>query len=374
MSRFHPIPILVLCALLPLLATCGGPGPVPDPAGLAPGPLSRAQALTQAGSLDRPKDEKGRASWTALAPALERSLRYLRDKPDRGLAMDTPWLTLNWRQVRLSLELLRELLPELDRDPGLLAERFTWVRADPETLVTGYYEPLIPASLRPDPEYPYPLYALPPEHLRTQSRDEIDHGQGLAGQGLEIAWLKDPLQAFALHIEGSGRLLLRDGTMRHVLYSGSNGRKYVSVGKVLADRGHMELHQVTMKSIHEFLDANPHLMREILGANPRYIYFKLGDDGPYGALGELLTPMVSVAVNPDYVPYGALMALKTDLPRADDQTPGRFQSLVLAMDTGSMRHNHLDLFCGCGGQAEYLAGHLKHKGELFILVRRDLLQ
>ena len=87
-------------------------------------------------------------------------------------------------------------------------------------LVTGYYEPELRGAERPSAEYPVPLYALPPDPaLRQADRAAIEAG-ALAGQGLELAWVDDPVDAFFLQIQGSGRVRLPDGRVLRLGYAG----------------------------------------------------------------------------------------------------------------------------------------------------------
>jgi len=55
--------------------------------------------------------------------------------------------------------------------------------------------------------------------LKTADRT----GQGLEGKGLELAWLKDPVDVAFLQIQGSGRLDLGQGRATRVGYAEKNG-------------------------------------------------------------------------------------------------------------------------------------------------------
>ena len=379
------VPALLLLALL--LASCA------RPPGLYPVPDQDAQALSM---LAEPAVQD-LASWTDLAPAIRESLDYVRTRPQDAPALDRDKTTATWAQVRRSLELLLELLPELDRNPSLLAERFRWIKVEPSTLVTGYYEPLVEASLTPDPCYPYPLYGLPDDLLTADlgrfhyrwsgqrlvyrlgkdgiepypDREAIDQGGALAGRGLEIAWARNPVDVFFLHIQGSGRLALPNGETRHVLYAGRNGRPYVSLGRVLLDRGLLTREEMSMQAIRRVLEDNPHLMDELLAENPSYVFFVLADQGPFGASGALLTPKVSLAVDPNFLPLGGLLAMDVSLPR-EDGGQDRLVGLGLAQDKGgAIKDNHVDLFFGSGPEAEFTAGHLQDRGAVYLLLARE---
>ncbi len=311
-------------------------------------------------------------SWADLKPALESSLAYVRRQHasesvfGKG-GLDTP-CQVTWKRLERGLLLLLELLPRLEGEPELLRERFIWVPVNPDVLLTGYYEPYLEASLAPRPDYPYPLYAMPADVKKGRpyySRADIDFNGALKGRGLEIAWAKDLVDIFFLQVQGSGRLLLPDGQEKHILYAGTNQHPYVSLGKKLVERGYAPKEKMSMRKIRDILAENPEQREELLSLNPKYIFFQLKDTGPYGSTGAVLTPMVSVAVDRTYIPYGSALMVRGDLP--DGHV---FNGLVLAQDTGTMKRNHLDLFCGAGPEAAGLAGRMRGRAAAWMLLPR----
>lgn len=342
----------------------------------------------------------GLRSWGELEEPLRLSLDYLDCMPQHEIAATSGDTGITWRQLRASAAELLGLLSLLDHTPTLLAERFEWLAVRPRTLLTGYYEPWIEVSAEQSEDYPYPLYGKP-EDLKTvdlgifsdklkgerityrvedgevrpyYGRKEIDFEGVLQDQGTAVAWAKDLVDIFVLQIQGSGRLVYPDGAVRHILYAGQNGHKYVSLGRVLIERGHLQKDGMSMQRIREFLKANRELMPELLSCNPSYVFFKVDDSGPYGAMGRIITPMASVAVDRKLVPLGAVLFMDTTLPQPDG-AEARFQSLVLAQDTGgAIKGTRFDLFCGSGEQAEFLAGHLQNEARMYVLVSKAALR
>ncbi len=388
--------VLALLGLLLGLLTQGCAPRKPAEPGLGFTPLAASDSASLARDF-RPGGQ-GLPSWRAMEPGLRRSLLYVSAQPPGGTAVERPGLVLTWAALRTTLEDLLRLLPELDRDPGLLAREFAWFRLAPETLLTGYYEPWLRASLTPDPAYPVPLYGLPPDlkvadlgrfHPKWKGqqltyrvvggeiapyydRRAIDRDGVLGGRGLEIAWTGDPVEVFFLQVQGSGRLTLPDGRYKHVLYAGKNGREFVSLGKVLIERGYLTREEVTMPRIKEVLAAHPELRQELLETNPSYVFFRLADQGPYGSAGQVLTPMVSAAVDRSVLPLGSVFALDGELPGEQGATP--FRGLMLAQDTGgAIKESHVDLFCGSDDHAEFVAGRLKSRVQILVLVSRRAL-
>ena len=231
-----------------------------------------------------------------------------------------------------------------------------------QVLLTGYYEPILDARRRADQTFRYPLYALPSRlELRNLSRQEIDSG-ALKGQGLELFWLDDPVESFFLHVQGSGRLRLGDGSTVRVGYAGNNGRAYHSIGSELVERGVFTPKQATAPALKKWLRENPSDAWEVLHTNSRFIYFRelTGPlhQGPIGAAGVPLVPLRSVAVDPAHTPLGTIGFLTAKMP--DGST---LRHTVVAMDAGAAIRgpSRLDLFLGAGSRAGRVAGELRAK-------------
>ena len=362
-------------------------------------PLSVDEALARVAQMH--PSSQGFTSWRDLEPGLKANLAYVSARPASQAAVDRPGLRLTWGALRLTLEDLLAALPYLDGDPALLARVFTWFPAQPEqTLVTGYYEPFLEASLEPDPAYPYAIYGRPKDMLTldlgefhsrwkghklqyrlTQngikpyhSRGEIDFGGALKGKETPLAWVKDRIDLYFLHIQGSGRLVLPDGSVKHVLYADKNGRDLAMLGRTVIRRGFLTRDEASMPRIRSFVQQNPHLAKELLSEDLSYVFFRLSDVGPFGSMASLLTPLGSIAVDRSQIPLGAALAMSTPLPVPPQGGPGRLSGIMLAQDTGgAITGEHVDLFCGSGPYAEYVAGRMKNPGVLHILVSRRAL-
>jgi len=336
-----------------------------------------------------------RAQGPALAGAIEQSLAYVRTRPlaESPFGPDGPVRT--WAELLAGLEHLRQVLPRLGQDPDILRREFVWLEVRPNPLMTGYYEPELIGSLTPDPRFPVPIWGMPPDlrtvdlgrfHPRWQgqtlvyrrtgdgiapfySRHEIDVRDALSRNQRPIAWTRDPVDVFFLQIQGSGRLRLPDGQVRHVLYAGKNGHDYVSLGKVMIERNLIPKEEMSMQRIRSYLRDHPGQVRELLDTNPSYVFFRLAEAGPLGAMGRPLTPMVSMATDSAFLPLGTILAVDTDLPTTGGRREATF--LALAQDRGgAIKGSRLDLFCGAGTEAEYLAGHLQSLGRVFLLLKK----
>jgi membrane-bound lytic murein transglycosylase A len=204
-----------------------------------------------------------------------------------------------------------------------------------------------------------------------ESRSEIAAGDSLRGN--ELLWVDDPIEAFFLQVQGSGRVQLDGGSVVRVGYGEQNGHPYRSIGRWLADQGELPLEQTSMQSIKAWAARNPRRVNELLDQNPSFVFFRelpLGDPraGPQGAMGVALTPGVSLAVDPRYLPLGAPLVLSTTHPTS--KLP--LARPMLAQDTGGAIRGPLrfDFFWGFGPEAGELAGRTRADGAAWLLVPR----
>lgn len=285
----------------------------------------------------------------------------------------------------------RNFTPVLVSDPN-----------NPIGLFTGYFEPEVAGSRTQSADYTVPVYARPKDLVAFNaaqrkktglkygrivagkpraylSRQKIESG-ALAGKGLEIAWLKSPVDAFFMHVQGSGRVRLPDGKSLRLGFAGKSGLPYTSIGAVLIKRGEVTREQMSMQAIRRWMADNPDGARRLMWHNKSFIFFrelKLDSPalGPLGAQQVQLTPQRSLAVDRRFWALGTPMWLETSLPQADNTTV-KFHRLMVAQDTGSAIRNRIrgDIFFGAGDQAAQRAGHMKHPGRLIALMPRAVVR
>jgi membrane-bound lytic murein transglycosylase A len=266
-------------------------------------------------------------------------------------------------------------------------------------LITGYYEPVLRGARTRGGEFQTPLYGVPDdlltidlgdlypalkgERLRGQlkgkrvvpypDRAQLADGRQLAGR--ELAWVEDPVDAFFLQIQGSGRIRLTDGSTVRLAFADVNGQPYRSIGRWLVDQGELTLDQASAQGLKAWIRKNPERKDELLNQNPSVVFFreeKITDPslGPRGALNVPLTAGRSVAIDPRWMPLGAPMYLSTSQPGYDGR-PGSLplQRLVVAQDTGGAIRGGIraDLFFGVGNEAGNLAGRMRAPGQMWLL-------
>lgn len=264
-------------------------------------------------------------------------------------------------------------------------------------LATAYYEPLVRASRVRGGPYQWPLYAVPndllvldmgslyPELAGKRVRGKLDGKRvvpydsraELERAGREpaaIVWVSDPVDAFFLQVQGTGRASLDDGpgkgSVIRVAYAEHNGHPYVSIGRWLVDQGELTLDQASMQSIKAWAKSHPTRVKEMLNANPAVVFFREEpvvnvEEGPKGAFGMPLTAQRSIAVDPAIVPLGAPAFLSTTMPNS--KVP--LQKMVFAQDTGSAIKGpaRADVFWGYGEEAGEQAGRMKQPSKMWVL-------
>ena len=242
-------------------------------------------------------------------------------------------------------------------------------------LLTAYYEPEIRASRRQGGPYQVPIHA-PPANLEPAqphlTRASIANG-ALDGEGLELFWLADPIDGFFLEIQGSGRLILPDGSSARVGFAAKNGHPYYAIGRALIERGAMTLEQVSVQSIKAWLRAHPEEAQAVMNRNASYVFFRermdlKPDAGPVGAMGVSVTAGRSLAVDPAFHPLGAPIWLVPEggSPGEDAGPP----KLMVAQDIGGAIKGaqRADIFLGSGAEAGDLAGQYRKTGKLVTLI------
>jgi len=304
------------------------------------------------------------------------------------------------------LELLAQDVSEEEFN-RLLNEQFEIVsagyhRAGRPAVFTGYYTPIIPARRERTQDFVYPLYQKPewypeeraeldprktyrldPGYHLTQvhdrallTREEIDGGQALSDQQLELAWLRDDLERYFLHIQGSGYLAFPDGTLQAVQYMGSNHFPYHSVGRQMLQDGVIEPAQGSMQGMKQYFREHPEDIDRYLFRNNRYIFFQMSESAPRGSGGAELVAGRSIATDKSLYPAGGLVYITVEKPLLNDELEvtgwQKVSRFVVDQDTGSAIKGpgRVDLYFGVGEPAGAAAGHYKRTGNMVYLLKK----
>lgn len=360
-----------------------------------PAPPPDRLTLTPATFSDLPgwAEDRTAEAWPALLRSCARVATQAADKPVGrdgigGTAGD-------WREPCAAA---KTLLPVTDDTARRILE--TWFRPWRATrgdaadgLFTGYYETELRGSPHRDGRYRHPIYGRPADLVTVDlkpfeldgrgdtlvgrlvggkvvpylRRADIERG-GLGSQAPVLLWAEDPMDVLLLHIQGSGRVTLPDGSVRRLGFAISNGHRFVGIGKTLIDHGKLARDNASMQAVVAWLKAHPAEGATLIEENPRYIFFcQVDGDGPLGAQGVALTAGRSLAVDPEHVPLGVPLWLDTQDP---DGMPLR--RLMMAQDTGSAIKGPIrgDYFWGAGAAAFDKAGRMKSRGGYWLLLPR----
>jgi membrane-bound lytic murein transglycosylase A len=260
-------------------------------------------------------------------------------------------------------------------------------KASDEGVITGYYEPLLHGSLTKTKRYKYPVYKIPKNLITSdnirlrnyKSRGKVVKNKILPydtrkqieanphNPNLEtIAYVDDKYDLFSLHVQGSGRIQLEDGSIINVGYGQQNGWPFTGIGKYMLEKGYVTKNELSIQGIKNFFVNNPSKIDEVLNINDSYIFFRISDEGAAGSLGSVLTAQRNLAVDTDYIPLGMPVFLNTKNP----VTKQSINQLMVAADVGGAIKGEIraDFFWGFGDNAFDYAGRMKEKGKIYVLM------
>ena len=382
-----------LAGLLPLalLAACVGTPAVEQPATPAPSPApTTAGGMTlSAGPAYAADSLRADDAADALASFVESCPVLLRREDRSGLTRMSDWASpcasaATW--------------PAQDAASFFATQLEPVVVGDGKAFVTGYFEPQIAGSRTRRPGFEQPVYAMPPDLTRAWPADMpdsertgnpplgrydesgafvpyFDRGEildgALDGTAPIVGWAADPIEFFFVQIQGSGQLISPEGEVIRIGYAGQNGRGYTGIGALMRERGLIgdgTPYATSMQGIMQYLRAHPAQGDAIMRENQSWVFFReLTGDGPLGSIGISVRGQSSVAVDPNYVPYGAPVVLDVDRPVAN--------GLWIAQDTGGAIKgaNRFDSFWGAGQQAREIAGGMSARGQAVLLLPKGTL-
>ena len=288
-------------------------------------------------------------------------------------------------------------LPDTDPLAFFRSQFETVLVANGALFATGYYAPEIEGSRTHDAGFDVPVYRRPPDLVEMDSglaagntatgkkaRGRMQDGQfgpyydraaidagALANQGLELAWVQDPVELFFLEIQGSGRLHLPDNSYMWIGYDTQNGYSYTGIGKLMRDRGLIgpnTTYATSMQGIKAYLADHPDERQSLMEENKSVVFFhELTGGAPLGAMGAPVIGHVSVAADPNFTPLGAPIWLSADRIEVT--------GMWVAQDTGGAIKgaNRVDTYWGAGVIASITAGGMSARGQMLILVPRGTL-
>jgi membrane-bound lytic murein transglycosylase A len=337
----------------------GGPDqrPVlrPDIFPPAPPPPAGTLALTQLPGWDQ-EDHLG-----AFNAYVETCARH-RDAAAAQVCSRARWLTSNHvvssAQARTFLEasFVAVEAHRPDGQPGML---------------TAYFAPIYSARWAPDADYDAPVLSRPANLAQVGTRAQIDAG---SAQSQVLAWMKAE-DLFFLQIQGSGTLVMPDGSRIRAAYAADNGKPFVGIARPMAAQGLLPQNGTSGDAIRRWLsDHRGPRAREVMALNPRYIFFTTTADDGREAVGAASVPLParrSIAIDPSHWTYGEAVWIEADAGNLMGARAS-YRGLVMALDTGSAIRGPVraDLYMGRGDAAGDEAGTVRHPLRMWRLIPR----
>jgi len=333
------------------------------------------------------------------------SARRMLDKPykTRALGIESAAL-LNTARAAFHMGQVGTSQARVFFEDNFVPHRFKDTAVETAGFLTGYFEPLVPASRHKTPRFTVPLYRRPPDlvdvgaHNRPAGmassfryarktpqgleeyfdRAAIQSG-ALNAKGLELVWLENKVEAFFIHVQGSAKLSLDDGSFMRVTYAAKSGHPYTSVGKVLSNKTGIPPARMTADRLAGWMYANPAEIDALLAHNRSFIFFHevTGLDPDAGPLAAAKVPLVagrSLAVDRTLHTFGTPIWVATKEALPGDSKP--LARLMIAHDTGSaiVGPARGDVFVGTGEEAGMIAGKVRHRASMIVLVPKAMKQ
>ncbi|MBN2447209.1 MAG: MltA domain-containing protein [Phycisphaerae bacterium] len=358
---------------------------------LPPGEL----ALRKIAPEQYPDFSRGYYEQAGLREAVEHSLSYMA-KPSSQRYF--PYGDISHSRAVASLnEFLRTLdeAQSAEQFDLLITQRFDVYQSvgwdgSGTVFFTGYYCPIFDGRRERDAEYRYPLYGTPPDLVRDEdgrilgrqtangivpyySRREIEERGRCAG--LEVAWLKDPFEAYVVTVQGSAKLRLADGSLYELGYGGNNGHEYTPISRQMIDDGVIGRDKLSLQAMIAYFRQHPEDVQKYCWLNERFVFFLEAPGGPFGSINTPVTPYRTIATDKEVFPRACVAFVDTRLARVYEgrihQLP--FASFALDQDTGGAIRaaGRCDVFMGIGPTAEAVAGRTGAEGGLYYVFVKD---
>ncbi|MCP5020674.1 MAG: murein transglycosylase [bacterium] len=324
-------------------------------------------------------------------PALERSIAWTNLAyshqffPAAEITHDTAVQSLErFHELLLTCRSANEFQEKVDAEFDFYRSA-GWDGRGGGVLFTGYCTPVLDGSLHPSDSYRYPLYALPSDLVKADdgtilgrrtktgmqpypTRRTLETSGMLTGKDLELVWLRDPLDAFIAHVNGSAFVRAPDGSELRFGYAGKNGQPYTSMGGELIKDGLVSRDAMSLGTLRAWAAQNPALVNEYMHRNDSFVFFGPIEGNPRGSLNLEVSAKRTLATDKTLFPRGALVFVDTVLPaHGGGHIP--FAQMMLDQDTGGAIRTagRADIYLGVGNVAERMAGTTRSEGQMYYL-------
>jgi membrane-bound lytic murein transglycosylase A len=284
------------------------------------------------------------------------------------------------------------------------AEFVPWIaagRAGVEGKMTGYFVQEMRASRKRGGKYQTPVYGRPKDLVEIElgkfirdgharriwgrfdaggklepyfTRAEIRKG-ALAGRGLELLYIDEPIDLLFAHIEGSAKAKLDDGSVVWLEFAGKNGRAYKGVGGILKEIGAFPTPgSGTMQGIRAWFENNRSRWNEIVDQVHSFVFF--AESKAPGSVGTqtILTAQRSLAVDRAFIALSTPVWVETRAPIPGTPNYGPWRKLLIAQDTGGGIQGAVrgDIYWGDDATAADIGGRMGGKGRFWLLLPKGV--
>lgn len=389
-SPFLLLPLLAACEIFPVEPTSRTPRPVEEPEWgepLPPGELALEKVEDMA---LWPDFGAGFGEKESLLRAIDATLEYFA-KPSSQMWF--PYLDIDHARAKRSLDEFRQVVvstnsPE-ELNAAIRSGRFEVYRSkglktrtgySGRVLYTGYHTPIYDASTTRTGEFQHPLYGLPSQLIKdpvtgecrgwgtegapSPTRADFDNG-ALAGQNLELYWLKSKLDVYIIHVQGSAKLRLPNGELHTLGYAGKTEHPYFGLGQSLVEEGKVGRGELSLFKIREYFAQHPEEVDTYTQKNASYVFFTRAEGGPFGSINAPVTAHRTLATDKKVFPRGGVTFVQTTAPHPNGTND--YQQFMLDQDTGGAIRSadRGDLYMGVGDEAERAAGGTLAEGRLW---------
>jgi len=341
--------------------------------------------------------------WPDIGRAWESRDLFLQDSIDNSVGwFDAPsskqWFPIEGvthEQAKNSVIALRRIIEKSNTKEQFISEmrdRFDVYRSvgcdgEGTVLFTGYYSPDFHASRTPTSQCRAPLYERPSDLVSDPNSGE-PLGRKLASGaiepwptrrelvssgeliGTELVWVRDNLDAYIIHVNGSARLRMDTGELMYIGYAGKTDQPYTGLGHSVLNAGLLSPDKLSLRAIRRLYDKDPEQVNNLINNNKSFVFFREydGDNWPAGSLGVPVTAQRSIATDKTIFPRGGVVLVDTTICSLAGEEKSFIQFMTDQDTGGAIRApGRADLFMGIGPTAGIKAGDQYAEGQLYYL-------
>lgn len=213
-------------------------------------------------------------------------------------------------------------------------------------------------------------------YVPLPTRREIDEQKVLEGQGLEIGYVKDPIDIAVMMVQGSGALnITEEDGRQHIIranYAAANGQPRNMLSRILDCSGAPKSEWGSMNGIREFLERKGSDKFMYMNYDDSYVFFQESKIGPFGTGDIPITDRYSLATDITVMPTGSVALFNVERPEGKEGDCTDITTMAVAQDTGgAITGAHVDWYQGEGKKAAERANKVNYPGHLYVALPKE---